>query len=784
MVPGMSKKDAAAMRMGFWALLAAGLLCAGDAVFAADARPLTLRHLTTANGLPQATVMTTLRDSRGFVWIGTEDGLMRFDGQQMVRYSRSQEGARSLPGNFIRQVVEDPNHDLWVAVKDAGLARWHRDTDRFETWSHEPQRSDSLSSNAVRALVVDRTGQVWVATTDAGVSILDPATGRFRHLRHDPESLDSLGSDEVYALLLDRSGDVWIGTAAGLDRWDADSGQIVRVRMRDTAGRAIRVQVTQLLQDKTDSLWVGTFDAGLMRVERDGRLRERYTHRPGVASSLASNDVRALLRDASGNLWVGTDDGLDLLAPGSGRFIHYRRDGGDAESLRDSWIMSLYQDDSGLIWIGTRSGGVSRWNPRSWQMGALRPAWLREQPVFAFAGAPGGNVWVASLAGLFRFDSRTGAATGIDAILGRRNALGDRRVTALKSARDGSLWIGMMADGLKRLLPDGRLQSFPVAAGRAGAISSGGVMSVAEARDGRIWIGTFGGGTNIIDPAAGTIRQLPSGTDKGAVSGAEVTALLEDAQGRFWLGTHGEGVSLVDAQGRLLRTFRRDLADPGSLPSDNVYALGKDKAGRVWIGTSSGIVRTVDSEPKAQALQLAVVSTGRGGSEVAYGLISDPRGGMWISGNAGLLYLDPDSGATRVYHREDGLQGEEFSFGAYFRLRDGRICFGGPGGFNIFDARRIYESRQPPGLLLTHIDVLGVPAKGDTPFWTRQALVLDHRASIVSLDFAVLDYATPEHSRLSYRLPGLSDQWIDLGAQRRVTLTNLAAGNHRLEVRA
>ncbi|HYP80747.1 MAG TPA: ATP-binding protein, partial [Steroidobacteraceae bacterium] len=184
------------------------------------------------------------------------------------------------------------------------------------------------------------------------------------------------------------------------------------------------------------------------------------------------------------------------------------------------------------------------------------------------------------------------------------------------------------------------------------------------------------------------------------------------------------------------------------------------------------------------ALQLAVVSTGRGGSEVAYGLISDPRGGMWISGNAGLLYLDPDSGATRVYHREDGLQGEEFSFGAYFRLRDGRVCFGGPGGFNIFDPRRIYESRQPPGLLLTHIDVLGVPAKGDTPFWTRQALVLDHRASIVSLDFAVLDYATPEHSRLSYRLPALSEQWIDLGAQRRVTLTNLPAGNHVLEVRA
>ena len=780
----MRKKDTAALRKGLRALLLAGLLCAGHAALASDARPLTLRHLTTANGLPQATVMTTLRDSRGFVWIGTEDGLMRFDGQQMVRYSRSQEGARSLPGNFIRQVVEDPNHDLWVAVKDAGLARWHRDTDRFETWSHDPERSDSLSSNAVRALVVDRTGQVWVATTDAGISILDPATGRFRHLRHDPESLDSLGSDEVYTLLLDRSGDVWIGTAAGLDRWDADSGQIVRVRMRDTAGRAIRVQVTQLLQDKNDSLWVGTFDAGLMRVERDGRLRERYTHRPGVASSLASNDVRALLRDASGNLWVGTDDGLDLLTSDSNRFIHYRRDGGDAESLRDSFIMSLYQDDSGLVWIGTRSGGVSRWSPRSWEMGGIRPGWLRDQAVFAFADAPGSDVWVASLAGLFRYDSHTGGARNIDEVLGRRNVLGDRRVTALRSARDGSLWIGMMADGLKRLRPDGRLQSFPVAQRRAGAISSGGVMSIAEARDGRIWVGTFGGGLNIIDPSAGAVRQLPYGSEKGAISGGVVTAILEDAQGRFWLGTDGTGVSVVDAKGALLRQFRHAQADLQSLPSDTVYALSLDKAGRVWIGTSSGIAWVVNAGAQPGDLQLSAVTSSRGGSEVAYGLISDAQGGMWISGNAGLLYLDPDSGAMRAYHREDGLQGEEFSFGAYYRLRDGRIAFGGPGGFNIFDPRRQNELRRPPELLLTHIDVLGVPAGGDAPFWTRRTLALDHRASIVSLDFAVLDYATPEHSRLSYRLPGLSDQWIDLGAQRRVTLTNLQAGNHVLEVRA
>lgn len=776
-------KGTVVVRNGLLLLVLSGLVCMASAARAEDERPLALRHLTTANGLPQSTVMTTLRDSRGFVWIGTEDGLMRFDGQQLVRYSRSQEGTRSLPGNFIWQVVEDSRHDLWVAMKDAGIARWHPDSDRFESYSHDPQRRNSLASNAARALVADRTGRIWVGT-DAGISILDPVSGAFTHLRHDGKSRESLASDEVNALLIDRGGDIWIGTAAGLDRWDAATGRITRISMRGGAP-AMRGPVSRLLEDADGSIWVASFEAGLARIERDGRVLQRYLHRPGVEESLAGNDVRALLRDSAGNLWVGTDDGLDLLAADSRRFIHYRRDAGDADSLRDSFIMSLYQDETGLVWIGTRSGGVSRWNPRSWQMGGLRPAWLRDQSVFAFADAPGGEVWVASLGGLVRYNPRTGRATSIDAVLGRHNALGDRRVTALRAARDGSLWIGTMADGLKRLYPDGRLRAFPVSPGKAGAISSGGVMSIAEARDGRIWIGTYSGGVNIIDPSSGTVRQLPFGSESGAVSGGIVTAILEDSQGRFWLGTEGNGVTVVDARANLLREFTHDQADVHSLPSNTVYSLANDTAGRVWIGTGSGMARVPDTAAPPGELRLETVSAGRGsGSEVAYGLVSDPRGGMWISGNAGLLYLDPDADATRIYHRADGLQGEEFSFGAYHLLRDGRICFGGPGGFNIFDPREMSEPHQPPAVLLTHIDVLGAPAGGDMPYWTRDKLDLDHRASIVSLDFSVLDFTTPDHTRLAYRLPGLSDQWIDLGAQRRITLTDLAAGNHTLEVRA
>ena len=195
------------------------LMATAVAAHAAEQRPLVLRHLTTADGLPQATVMTTLRDSQGFVWLGTEDGLVRFDGVNIERYASSPDAKNSLPGDFIWQVVEDAHHDLWIAVKNAGIARWRRNANQFDVYQHVPGREDSLASNAVRTLLIDGKGQIWVGSTDAGIDILDPATGKFQHLRHDARVADSLSSDNVFTLKLDRTGAVWIGTDSGLDRW-------------------------------------------------------------------------------------------------------------------------------------------------------------------------------------------------------------------------------------------------------------------------------------------------------------------------------------------------------------------------------------------------------------------------------------------------------------------------------------------------------------------------------------------------------------------------------------
>ena len=755
---------------------------------AADA-PLILEHLTTSDGLPQGTVFATLQDSQGFVWLATEDGLVRYDGHELFRYAYSRSARDGLPGNYIQTIVEDGHHDLWIAIKNGGLARWRRATDSFTVYRHDPDDAGSLASDAVHTVLVDAHDRVWVGTTNSGIDIIEPASGRIEHLRHDPSDPSSLIDDRIFTLALDRSGTLWVGTEVGLDRWQPEHRAFIHFRHEAGNARSLSGnQVSRLLEDHSGALWVGTFDAGLDRVDRNGQVTQVFRHDAAQAASLANDDVRAILEDQAGHLWVGTAAGLDMLNRATGQFSHYRHDPSDAGSLRDSFIMSLYQDATGLVWIGTRAGGVSRWNPRSWELGGHRPDWLGDKLVTAFADAPDKRVWIASLGGgLTLYDDDSGKTTDIDAITGRHNAIGDARVMSLRQDHQGALWIGTRESGLRRLSPDGRLQFIAVKPGDPRSLSAAGIMTIFEARNGAIWIGTHGGGANVLDPASGRIRQLPYGsTAPGALSSPHVTAIAEDSHGNMWMGTDGGGLDLARADGTVLRVFRHDARDPGSLPANTVYALAVDAHDRVWVATDGGGLALAQGSAAApDAIRFKVLSREEGlSSDTVYGVVADAGGRIWLSSDAGLVRYDPESGGIKSYHREHGLQGEEFNFGAYHRLRDGRVCFGGPGGFNIFDPSRLTENRQPPHVALTRVEVLGVPAPGPRPYWLLERIDLGYRANIVSLDFGALDFASPKRNRLAYRMTGLTDRWLDLGAQRRITLTNLEAGDHVLEVRA
>lgn len=756
---------------------------------AAIPAPLLLEHLSSNDGLPQGTVYASLQDSAGFMWFGTEDGLVRYDGNEVHRYAFDPTVRGGLPNNFVFQIVEDRRRDLWVAMKGGGLARWNRATDTFTTFGHVTGEVKSLASDQVRTIIVDAENRLWIGTLDAGIDILDPRSGHITHLRHQAGHPESLINDQVYSLLQDRRGEVWVGTNAGIDRWTFGSdGPKRSAYLHGSVGLLPGQDVQQIVEANDGTFWAATFDTGVYHLDYSGLTLRNIRHSSDTDRSLSSNEVHAVLADHVGNLWIGTAAGLDCLNRLSGNISHYTHDKADLGSLSDSFVMSLYEDRAALVWIGTRAGGVDRWNSQSWDFGGSNPAWLDGKLVTAFADAPDDNLWVGTLGGgLYKLDARTGTAINLDTLVMRDNALGDRRIMSLAADRNGSLWIGTWGVGLKKLDANGQLTSIPVQPGDAHSLSAPGIVAIVEARNGLLWIATHGGGANILNPATGLVRQLlHSQRVAGAVSSENVTAFLEDPAGFMWIGTDGGGLDLARADGTVIHTYSHDPSDPQSLSANTVYGLTVDADGRIWVATDGGGLNLLSgSGAKPTSVQFRRFWHEDGlSSDTIYAAVPDQHGQLWLSGNAGLMRFDPRTYSVTTFHREHGLQSEEFNSFAYFRTRNGRLAFGGTAGFNIFDPARMSVDSAAPTITMTGVEVLGAPLHNVVPNWLLDSVSLDYRASVVSFDFAALDFESPKRNRLAYRMSGLTDKWIDLHSSRRVTLTNLDPGEHTLEVRA
>lgn len=746
-------------------------------------RPMYFDHLTMREGLSQSTVNCIFQDSRGYIWLGTESGLDRYDGYSVRQYRRERGNPHALASDYIWQIAEDRAGNLWLATDDGGVARWSSRTDGFEAFRHDPRRPDSLASDSTRALVIDGQGRIWVGTQDAGLDLLDPRTGRVRHFRHREGDPHSLPSDAVEALYLDPAGRIWVGSDGGLSRYRPGRGDFLTyTRAAGLSDEKVRA----ILQDRDGILWIGTRAGGLDRLDPlTSRIRV-FRHRVGDPTSLSNDWVRSILQDRAGRMWIATQDGLNLFDPASGGFRRYGNEPDDPQSLSDSEIMALFQDQGGVLWVGTRKGGANHWNPRSWLFGHYLTAAFRDKGVYAFAEDDHDHLWVGTSGGLIEIDRRSGSETRYGNTGTSPLRLSDDRVMSLHYDQ-GVLWVGTMAGGLDRLdLIRGRVAVYRHDAGNIATLPADGVMSLFEDRGGTLWVGTFGGGLASIDRATGAVRRYPYGSNDGsALDNGRAAAIAQDRQGNLWIGTVGGGLDLLDRRTGRFYHYLRDDRDPGSLSDNVVYALHIDAAGHLWIGTSGGLAELVGSSTQPAAVRFTVpAATQHLPSEVIWGIESDDQRRLWLSTDNGLARFDPRTGAIKVYHQAQGLQGDEFNVSAHYRGRDGLLYFGGNDGFNSFSPDIVSAHAPPPRVVLTGTQVMdrslplpALPGPG-------RPLRLAYGQRLVTFDFAALDYTAPADNHYDYRMEGFDSAWRHANSAHRATYTNLAPGNYTFRVRA
>lgn len=754
--------------------------------------PMRFERLGLDDGLSQQSANAIVQDAAGFLWIGTEDGLNRFDGYGFKHLRRDRSSEQSLPSNFVADIATDTAGRLWIATDGGGVAWREPWQDRFNTINSSAQSSESNGLERVRVIHFDRSGKLWIGTRESGLAVFDPAQSTLKFFRHVATDPATLGSDSICSLLEDRGGQIWIGTEAGLDRVIPSTGRLQRDPFglgTLASGQALRVRA--LLEDDSGSMWIGT-DLGLVRLDPRSGARTHYRHDPASAHALPANRVNTLFEDRQRRLWIGTTAGLALFDRRRDAFDVYKNDPADPASLPDDHVMSLFEDDSGLLWVGTKFAGVGKWNPRTWSFGhhvGGAEEGTKSRNIMSFTEDAEGRLWIATFGGgLTVLDRRHGHAITLRNDPQSPQSLSDDRVMALLTDREGTVWAGTMGGGLNRF-DSGTLApsvyrhdpSDPHTLGAAG------VMSLLEDSKGRMWVGTFGGGLSQLDRGSGAFkRYVPNPSNPSQLASGRVTALAEDHAGRIWAGTDGGGLHVLDQVKNRFFRLQHDARDPNSLGSDTVYSLHVDSEGTLWVGTrGGGLDRVIDSSVAPEEIRFANVSETSGlPNNTIYGIRADAKGHLWLSTNHGLARLDPHTSEIRSFHRGHGLQGEEFNFGAHYGSRGGELFFGGANGYNAFDPARLQFNGSPPPVVLTSFLKLNKPARTDVALELIKTLHAGYRDDVITFEFAALDYAAPRANTFQYKLEGFDPDWVDAGPRRSVTYTSLSGGKYTLRVRA
>lgn len=744
------------------------------------AAPMRFERLGSDEGLSQQAVLAIGQDALGFMWLGTEDGLNRFDG---FDFQHSADGA-GLGSAFVTDIDVDATGALWIATDGSGvLSRDPRSGKFSASWSKGA--SDSAGLISARTVKLDALGRVWIGTRDAGVVVYDPRRRALKHFLHAAEDTATLSADSIHSLQIVATG-TWVGTESGLDYIDNDLDKpVVRYALAAATKyppetRAVRA----LLEDRAGMLWIGT-SFGLIQLEPRTGEQILFQADPRNTSALPANEVQALLEDSSRRLWVGTTAGLALYDPHKQGFDTYKHDVADPASLPDDRIVSLFEDRSGLLWVGTQLAGVAKWNPRSWSFGHRleRDADPAVNNITSFAQDRAGKLWIGTFGAGLRMVNEAGKTRRW-----RLGKLDDDAIMALLTDRTGALWVGTMNAGLIRISSDRKhTEVFRHDPAQVHSLPTDGVMSLLEDSAGRIWVGTYGGGLSRFSPATRDFRPAAANADANdPLRNGRVTALTEDHDGRIWAGSDGAGLHVLIPTSGTTRQWLHDSADAHSLGADTIYALHVDASGALWVGTHGrGLDRVIVQARDLSQLEFVHYGEARGlPDNTVYAILSDDENNLWVSTGHGLATLSARERTVRSFHRNHGLQGEEFNFGAAFRSSAGQLYFGGTNGYNVFLPPRLQFNKHLPPVALTGVSILNQPLQTSVPYEKLNRLQLGYRDQVVTLDFAALDFASPDENRYRYRLEGFDRQWVNAGARRSVTYTRLAGGNYTFRVQA
>ena len=770
------------------------------------------RHINYNEGLSQSSVICILQDSKGYMWFGTSNGLNKYDGYSFSVFVHDPLDSNSLSDNGINTIIEDKNGIIWIGTVRGVLNKFNRRKGTFEKYDiaslsdwyniEDEQLYDypiilSRNSNsAISAICEDDEGILWIGTWGKGLVRFNPKNGKKKYYYKNEKDEHSLLSNRITDIIKDNFGNIWIATfGGGLHKlYTNRSGKVAFFRFTHESENPNSIcdnRLTAIYADQQNNLWVGTFHGGVSygRIDKSSDDVHKIVFKTfnKENGTLSDDRVISISEDKDGNIWIGTfGRGLVKFNKNLDRYVFFNS---EQNNLLSDEILSIYTDKSGLVWIGYHLGkgisivekGVKKFkilNKNKYGKG------LNDDIVWAVYQDSDSCLWIGTYkGGLNKWNRKTNELTYYKHNPLDKYSISDNHIRCIVEDKYNTLWIGTYSGGLNRFdKKTKKFYSYKHDPKDFFSLPSNQVQALWIQADTILWVGLYGGGlskTKITPEIKNTLSFETYEHDPAnqySISGNKVYSIMQENDSILWIGTHGGGLNKFNIRKEKFYNYKFRYNNPNSISDNRVLITFVQNDSILLVGTYGGGLNLFNKN--TEKFRRYLFSDGLT-SDAVYGILEDKSGNLWLSSDNGIFKMNPFENTFTHFDLHDGVQGKEFSGGAYFKSRAGEMFFGGVNGLNYFFPDSIVINDHIPPIVITEIEVMGKKINEEI-----DSLILEHNQNFISFKFSAIDYTNPIDNLYEYKLVGFEENWQQVSSKyRKAIYKGLDPGEYVFRVR-
>ena len=743
--------------------------------------PIYFSHLTRENGLSNSTIQTIVQDSKGFIWIGTDNGLNKYDGYQFYIY-RKENSQRKISGNVIYHMIVDSRQRMWV-INSYGISLYNEKLDTFI------DKHRAVVNSNVNFIYESQEGKI-LATTDNGILVYDENEAEFVRLNADNNSI--LQTEKIKCLYQDSKGNYWLGTKGKGIYIYSNQFKLLKHLQKDGEKKISGNTVSCITGDKNGSIWIGYLGNGLDYISESGDLSYNYRNVQSDSHTLPSNVITCITIDSKNNVWVGSENGgLSLFNRNTLKFKNYKNEIDNPNSISQQTVSCVFEDNQSNIWVGTHRGGVNVTsdlkNTFRFYTQGIGERFLSFKDVKYFFELSNGDILIGTDGGgLNIWNQKTKTFKYYMNDPQNHNSISSNSVLCGIEDKNKNIWLGTWGGGLNKLdRKNGHFTRFIHNENDSSSISSDNIWKILEDGE-KLWIGTYMGGVSIYDMKTNIFKRFTYGkTQDFDKYGRNITDIDKDKEGNIWIASIDGGLNCFNTSKQTNESYFINYRDHQliSIPINSIFNCSN---GDLWVSTVSGLYKF-----DFQRRKFILFDNNKYLSSIV-SINEDNYGNLWCGSKEGLLRINKLTKKMHVYTNEDGLQGMDFNLNASLKLKSGKLLFGGYNGFNIFDPADVTIRDTPSKIYITNFSILNNSISPSThknsilkeQLFDKGSIRLNHsQASLFTFEFATLNFISTNKNEYAYKLEGFDNHWNNIGTQRRVTFTNLDPGDYKLLIR-